>query len=155
MLPFVNSRWRVNTGYFLLLSRFTLHPSPSCYTPGGCPLWSAVQPSGFQWVHPAGNRAEVGGKEERGSGYLFPQFPPPVRKCRLLSGSPLLSGSGKGSPPCPFKMLRFPEPLEYSTISCDFFPPTPAHSFVIYFLSEPFLIQGFKVFATSLQFLYF
>lgn len=91
-------------GYSLSSSRPTVRPSPPCCAPGGWPL-----PSCPARQLPLGSsswgQGGVGGRGERDSGYLFFQFPPPLWKGRLLSGSPLLSGFGNSSTPGPFKTL--------------------------------------------------
>ena len=113
-------------------------------------VWFTVP--GCHWSQPAGNRAQMGGREERTSGYLFLQFPlwghagsfQEILSCQVLVTAPDLAPlrcSGSQNPRGTALSLLIFHTLLFSLL--------------YYFLPGPFLIQRFKVFVISLQFLYF
>ena len=119
MFPVVNSRWRV-----MGVIPVALHIHTSPFSTLRCPrrLVSLLRFSAFSL--PLGSSSwEQGQRWEGGKGgsrgiysstpSLSAEMQAPIRK-------PSLSGSGNRSPPCAFKMLRFPESLGYSTISRGF-----------------------------------
>lgn len=119
MFPVVNSRWRVMEvipccspdPHFAIL-----HPAMPQEAGPSAQILGLLAPTGFIQLG-QGQRWE-GGKG--GSHGIYSSTPSLSAEIQAPIRKPSLSGSGNRSPPCVFKMLRFPESLGYSTISCGF-----------------------------------